>query len=414
MKGILYLTFSYPPGTGVSKNRSLKITQGLIKNGYYPIVITSLNPSDIKKDYFRIISKNDKIKIIRVPYLHFIETIQKKLSIPDFFIPDSTIEWILFAIPLIILFVKRKKIDIIYATAPTFSALLLGLICKIILKKPLVIMYRDPWSNNPYCHNNIFNHNKTFSKLQHKLEKYILRNSNKQIFISKALKKNIINQYQELNLENSSYVVPSAIDMDDYKNIKKKKNNPKKLSLVSTLSIYGRRNPKEIFSLIKEAKELKIINAENFKYHIYGKCNSKIILNQLKEKKITNEVILHGYKPLDVCFEAQVNADLLVDISEKKIDYPTFPYHFWEYFAAGKKILYFGREMTFKSNFIKKNHLGYILPLNKPIELRKRFFKLLKDFYENKLITNNTITDDFISKNSWDERIKVIVQILKI
>lgn len=61
--------------------------------------------------------------------------------------PDSYIGWIPPGMFRALLTAKRP--DVVFATAPPFSALILGVLLKKIWRRPLVVDFRDPWVHNP-------------------------------------------------------------------------------------------------------------------------------------------------------------------------------------------------------------------------------------------------------------------------
>lgn len=62
--------------------------------------------------------------------------------------PDSYVGWIPVGVKRML--AERSRWNVIFATAPSFSALLLGVCLKILWRVPLVADLRDPWVGNPF------------------------------------------------------------------------------------------------------------------------------------------------------------------------------------------------------------------------------------------------------------------------
>ena len=409
MKKILFLTYAFPPKNNAAAHRILKLASGLFNHGICPYIITS-NPSSaiLSKPDFELIKEiPNQIPVLRIKFLGLFEKFVGFLRIKDFFIPDVYIEWIISVIPFLLKYVKRKDFDVIYASGPPFSIFLLGYFTKIFYNKPLVLAYRDPWTDNPY-HHNILSYKK---KVLFFLEKFLIFKSDGIVFISEPLKKNIKMKYSLENYPGIQKVIPSATI---FRNLEIKSNNrslSKKMHLVLTSTIYGDRNPKSFFMLLSKAKKKEVISSNNFEFDIYGSKEKKWIINLAKKFNIEDLISVQGHISHNNCIKVQNEATLLVDISEKSIDYPSFPYHLWEYFGSGKKILFLGKSKSFKAKFIKNHNLGYILPLDEPKNMEKTFLSIIQDYFNNKLEIYNNFEEKFIKGNSWEDRVKKIEEI---
>jgi hypothetical protein len=402
MKKILYITFSYPPQNKAAAHRALKISTGLANNKILSLIMTSSEKSSrISKPDYNLLKKIPKeIRVLRIKSLGLFEKFIGLLKIKDIFIPDYYLEWIINAFIIGTIRLRKEKFDLIYATGPPFSVFFLGFIMKKMFKIPLILAYRDPWTDNPYFPS-IFKHRSLMNRY---LEHFLLKNCDGISFISEPLMKNTLTKYNIKKNKLDIKVIPSGFDLKISKKPKLDYKYPKKMKLVLTSTLYGERKPDFLFEMIGNAKNKKLLNNSNFKFHIYGTLNKKTLIDLSKKYKIEDLISVYGHSPQDICKKAQINASLLVDISEKKIDYPSFPYHLWEYFSTSKKILFFGKSGSFKANFIEKEKLGYVLPINKPKIMKTRFYEILKMFKEQKLILDNDLSPDFIIVNSWKSR----------
>lgn len=66
------------------------------------------------------------------------------------FVPDDRVLWVPFAVARAMRIAREKNVDVILATAPCYSACVAGHLASRILKIPLVLDLRDPWTRDPY------------------------------------------------------------------------------------------------------------------------------------------------------------------------------------------------------------------------------------------------------------------------
>jgi glycosyltransferase involved in cell wall biosynthesis len=86
--------------------------------------------------------------------------------------------------------IRKEKINLIIATCPMFSSIVIAYLLSLITNTKIILDYRDPWSN----------HNRKFCKLygkaiNHTLERLSVRRASALIFCSKAMKENFIKHF---------------------------------------------------------------------------------------------------------------------------------------------------------------------------------------------------------------------------
>lgn len=159
-KKVLVISYAFPPTGGAGVQRTVKFVKFMRKYGYEPVVLTvenrsvpleddslskdipagtailtsrTLEPSYKVKDY---ILKEDKKK------KSFKRHIER--AIRNILIPDPQVLWFPGVIKRL-LSLRKERFDLIFVTAPPFSALVLGVLAKFMLGRPLVSDFRDEW-----------------------------------------------------------------------------------------------------------------------------------------------------------------------------------------------------------------------------------------------------------------------------
>jgi len=160
MRNLLFLSYYFPPAGGVL--RIVKLAKYLPRFGWHPLVVCprprgiyrfdpSLARDTARSEVFGTFSfdpaflsakRNDPSLISRRRGLIG--------SVNSFFIPDSRIGWVPFAVRRGLQLARCRPIDAIFSSAPPYSSHLAGLILRRATGRPLVCDFRDAWSQpNP-------------------------------------------------------------------------------------------------------------------------------------------------------------------------------------------------------------------------------------------------------------------------
>ena len=133
MKKVLAVAYHYPPVGGGGVFRTLKFTKYLPKFGFQPYVLTVKNSMYKPKDLSLVKEIPPETKVIATfSFEHRILRASRLLNInPDwFFIPDVNVGWLPFSIRAGTKVIRQENIDVIYATAPIWTSLLIGYFLK--------------------------------------------------------------------------------------------------------------------------------------------------------------------------------------------------------------------------------------------------------------------------------------------
>ncbi|MHA1368521.1 MAG: glycosyltransferase [Promethearchaeota archaeon] len=434
MINLFYVSFAFPPVNAAASFRALKITNNLHKHSIIPTVLTKNIEIEQKihrttdLTLLRDVVPGTKVlraryfspSIFEIPFIiirrifsavsRFLRKggpgrVGGKVISEDPFIPDHYIEWLPIALLKALKNIKPKNVDVIYVTGPPFSVFILGYFLKARWKRPLVVEYRDPWTDDPYKNTPALK-----ERLNRNLELMVLKNADAVICISEPLKKHLITKYGLEEIENRFFSVPSAFDPSDFHAVKETSLDPKDFKLSLTTTMYGERNPDLLFKTISLLKKKGILNGINFQIDIYGNNPKEPYEDLLKRLDINDLVKFNGFIPHDECLYKLKNSTLNLDLSERDVDYPSFPFHIWEYIGSGRKFLYLGKDNSYKADYIRENDLGYVLPLDKPRTFYQEFEKIIMRFREGKL--DLKIDPERIRRQTWDYRVNKLASII--
>jgi len=277
---ILVIAYYFPPMGLSGVQRILKFVKYFPKNKWIPTVLTSgatgyfahdpellkeidANVSIIRVNGNELNAKLSSFGTLKMPS----ETTRKIINrINQFFnIPDNKVSWTKKALIEARKLLSDEHFDLIFVTAPPFSAFLLGTILKKEFKIPLAIDYRDLWYGYQFS-----KYLTPYHAYKHKkLEYGVLKAADKIFVTNRRIKENQLENYKFLD-SNDIVIIPHGYDPPDFEAapIIKKKNN--KMILTYTGSFYEFITPKyflKAFALLK--KERKDIT-DNIELHFVG------------------------------------------------------------------------------------------------------------------------------------------------
>ncbi|MHA1791110.1 MAG: glycosyltransferase [Promethearchaeota archaeon] len=437
MINLLYISFSFPPINAAASFRAMKLTNLLNGMDVHVTVLTKTIDREYhihrSTEWQLLKNVNEKTKVLRAKFFSptifqfplMILKIIKKLfkrgsgspesknpyvlfgTMPrDPLIPDHYIEWFPFAFFKVIKNIRSKDVDVIFATGPPFTVHLLGYLLKAKFKVPLILEYRDPWTDDPY--------QKKFpikEKINSFMEKIFLERADVITCVSKPLKERIINRHGLSKIAKKFISIPSAFDPEDFDGVKVSNPDKKDFILVLTTTLYGGRKPGPLFESISRLKKKGVFNGINFQLNIYGYNDIAFFKPMLISLDIMDLIHFQGLVPHSKCLEIMKNSTMNLDVGEGEFNYPTLPFHFWEYLGTGKKILFFGNPDSYKAKYILNHDLGYILPYNDPDGIDANLTRIIEKFKSGTLET--LIPPSLNEKETWVYRARKLARIIK-
>jgi glycosyltransferase involved in cell wall biosynthesis len=375
MKKALLVAYHFPPLGGGGVFRTLKFTKYLPEFGYQPHVLTVKNPMYGTKDLTLCGEIPPEAKVYRTfSFEHRIMRAPRLLNInlKWFYMPDDNIGWLPFGVSTGAKLVKKENIDVIYATSPLWTSLLIGFFLKRKTKKPLVIDFRDPWTDNPF----IRYPTKYHKRFERKMEKTILSQADYVTVAFDSIKNNLIKRYPFL--KSKIAIITNGFDSDDLKDLEMRKKTGK-FTIAHVGSIYGLLTAKPFLIAVKELVEENKEFKEKLEVVFVGNYGKETPL-LVKEYGLEANVRFVGYVPHREGLEFMVNSQallLLVTVEGPKGE-GMLPGKVFEYLASRRPIIALAPENGLAANVIKSSNAGTVVP---PMNVQ-RIKNAISDFYE--------------------------------
>ncbi len=382
---VLVIAYYFPPMGLSGVQRTQKFVKYLPDFGWKPTVITVTPTGYFANDYTLLEElKHKDLEIIRVGSIDPNRFFKNKgiVKMPSertrkvfsylsdtFFIPDNKIGWKHKVLKTIDELMKSKKFDVVFATSPPYTDLLIGAEIHKKYKIPLVVDYRDAWLEYPL---------KVFPTplhkyANHRLEKDVLRNASGVVTTNRRVKELLLARHKFLNYKDI-HIVSQGFDPEDFeKNLTAPRSPSNKMRILHAGVFYGERTPKyflqSLSKLFKENPDLQnrieVMFVGNFR-----KEDKKII----DQYNLGNVVSILGYLDHNKCIQHLKSSDLLWLMLDNDTQSPGKVY---EYIGAKKPIL-----ANVGEGFIKQTILEFEGNVVLPPEDVNDTASAIKQFYE--------------------------------
>ena len=224
---VLVIAYYFPPMGLSGVQRTLKFVKYLSRFGWHPTVLTVQPGGYFAQDESLLAELEGRdVRIVRTPpsgpsrLFHARRVVRipaewkrrlfSRLS-DTFFIPDNKIGWRRRAVARARALHRETPFDLIFATAPPFTAFLIGRRIKKKINKPLVFDYRDPWVDYPFKF-----YPTPLHRLAHvMLERRALRASSHVVTTNRRVKEQILQRHRFLTYHDID-IISQGFDPEDF------------------------------------------------------------------------------------------------------------------------------------------------------------------------------------------------------
>ncbi|MEM8884422.1 MAG: glycosyltransferase [Planctomycetota bacterium] len=248
--------------------------------------------------------------------------------------PDRETMWFLPAV-LRGLFVPRP--DIVVATAPSMSGLIVGRWIARLRRVPFVADLRDPWLTNP------FRPERTgrLDRWDRRLEEFCMRGP-REVWVTTETLRHELKQREHAPVTQPITVISNGFDEEEWRSLTPSTSETTACTILHSGSLYGVRTPKplldDIAAVASDGQGL-------------GKCSFRFVgpidpaIQSACESSLPNDELharVHFEPPLSFedSLRAQLAADVLLLVGHRTEEASSqIPMKLYEYLRAGKPIL---------------------------------------------------------------------------
>lgn len=340
-KKVLIVSYYAPPIGLSGVQRVTKLAKFLPEFGWQPILLTVkpisyfLYDPKLLNDLTGIkIYRSESLDLARILYFWQREKpITSRRTGPLFLnyllFPDAKVLWLPFAYSLGKKVLEKERPNLIFATGPPYSALVLGVLLKQKAKVPLISDFRDPYPTGftpPPFH---------FRLLVQLLRRYILNSSDAVV---------AVNQGTASRLEKGAVIIENGYDPTEFEI---EENIPKKVESISVFyagTLW--ENETDLFAFLNAIRDIK-----NLQVFIAGRA-SVACQHQLKN---FNNVNYLGVLSHQAVIRWMKSADLLLYLTKP---HQPVGLKLYEYFGAGKPIIAVSEDCNEAIRLIEHHNAG--------------------------------------------------------
>ena len=391
MKKALLIAYHFPPLGGGGVFRTLKFTKYLPEFGYQPYILTVKNPMYREKDPTLVEEIPMEAEIHRTfSFEHRILRAPRLLNInlKWFYMPDQNVGWLPFGVSSGAKIVRKENIDLIYATSPIWTSLLIGLFIKKKTKKPLVVDFRDPWVENF----SIIYPTKFHEHIDRMMEKMVLTQADYVVVATDSIKNNLIRKYPFITSRIET--ITNGFDPADFEGLKTSKKSDK-FTITYVASIYDLLTAKPFLTALKEFVEEKKEFKEKVEVVFVGNCG-KETPQLVRQLGLEENVRFIGYVPHKKSLEFMMNSQvllLLITLEGSKGE-GILTVKLFEYLASRKPIVAIAPENGLAANVIKSLNAGIVISPGNVQRIKKAIANYYEQWAEGKLSAAKDITSN--------------------
>jgi len=242
--------------------------------------------------------------------------------------------------------------DIIFATLPPFTPMLVASRLGRMIDVPVIYDYRDLWTDHPY-----YNTSGLHRHIDHFLENRALKSCAGLVTVTQTWADHLAKS-RDIPVE----FVMNGFDPDDFNLENRKSYDQKKITLLYAGFLYGdKRDPSVVFEALGKLGDA----AQNFNVLLYTPSGIGNLNDQqkslIKQHKLEEIVVCKTYIPQKQLLEIQQQVDILMllrwdDPSENGV----IAGKLFEYIGAGKSILSLGSTTGEAADIIRDNDFGLV------------------------------------------------------
>ena len=385
LKKVLMVAYHYPPLSDAGVFRTLKFTKYLPRFGYQPYVLTVKNSMYGTKDPTLLKEIPPEVEIFRTfSFEHRILRAPRllKIDLKWFYVPDVNIGWLPFAVSAGAKIIKEKNIDLVYATSPVWTSLLIGFLLKKKTKKPLVVDFRDPWTDNPFTEYPT----KFHKAIEKKMEEKVLKSADHIITTTEPMTLKLIDKYPFT--KGKCTTLTNGFDSEDFKNLRRN-DYGERFTITYVGQLYELRSSRYFLTAIKELLEEKRELRRNVQALFVGH-SGKETKDLVKEYELQDIVKLVGYVAHKRSLEFMINSDVLLlliaseEAIEEKMGPPMVPGKLYEYLAAKRPILALIPEGA-AANIVRSTKSGNVIPPEEINSIKQAILNFLQEWKRGSL-----------------------------
>lgn len=267
-------------------------------------------------------------------------------------IPDTKYGWRKKALKLAEKILQEKTIDVVLATAPPYTDFLVGYDIAKQFNLPLVLDYRDPWTDNAFRF-----YPTPYHKIRNEiLEEKVLRAAAAVIVLDREMKEKLLQRYRFLNYQDV-HIIPHGYDPEDYVRSSESTQKDEKLILTHVGLFQDNRTPKYFLQAVRTLLDEHPLLQPRLELRFVGLLRKRD-LQLIKHYGLEANAIITGYVSHLQALEQMMESHVLWLTLQDEVRTPSKLY---EYFGARRPVLAMVRKRSLQEQ-VRQYGAGWVVP----------------------------------------------------
>jgi glycosyltransferase involved in cell wall biosynthesis len=282
-KTVLCIAHIFPPVAEAGVHRTRAVVRHLPAHGWQPVVVTARPDSSFREDASLLAGLPDDLKVYRTPapqLLPWASNVWAKIRRLTRFrraaatvpanprsetcasqakggwidwaswwlqVPDLALGWLPWGLLSARREAKRHACQVLYTSAPPFTAHLIGLLTKRLTRIPWVADFRDPWVGNPFRSKIPY---RSVQRYDAWLERLVVRHADWIICNCEPVRQQFQARYPDWAAR--FITIPNGFEPEDYCSLNARRLfDDNKVVLTHAGVFYGPRRPHNVFEALR-------------------------------------------------------------------------------------------------------------------------------------------------------------------
>jgi glycosyltransferase involved in cell wall biosynthesis len=267
-------------------------------------------------------------------------------------IPDREVGWLLPAIWAGLRHRFRSGApDVIYSSAPPWTGQLVALGLKLVMRRPWVADFRDPWGRAPWRGDRF----RFAMRASAFLERRVVRRTDRIVFVAGGNRDDFAAQYGE-RVAQKFYLVPNGCDPAEFDALEKPVVPADGVHvMLHAGSLYAGRTPVPVFRAVAQAVDKGLLDRSRFRLRFLGTSLVATDLTEVcRQLRIEDVVEFSPRVPRQEGLKAMLSASSLLLLQPGHT--VSVPGKVYEYLAAGRPIFALAEGET--ADVVRRSGLG--------------------------------------------------------
>ena len=374
----LLISFQFPPFAGSSAvERSLRFAQYLPEFGWDPIVLTAHERAFARKGSKQLEGVLQNLHIER----SFTLDAARDLSIRGWYprvaaLPDRWWTWVLSAVPAGLRLIKRFQPEVIWATYPVPSTMLVGLLLHRCSGLPWIADFRDPMYDDTYPHPGMLR------KVHQCIDAWTIRNCTKAVFTAPGAVRQYRDRYPDVEPERFD-LIANGYDEATFADLvavsAERPVDGRPITLLHSGVVYPtERDPTALFGAISDlARDGQVVPGQ-FELVLRASGHDALMHKLAGQFGIEQLVSTKPPIPYKEALAEMANADGLVVLQGDDCE-SQIPAKVYEYMRIGRPILGLVGEATDTAKVLLDAGVTYLAPLASRDTVREQLARFIAD-----------------------------------